>query len=530
MNGNESRRERIGNVLLTLALVGLAAGVGTLLVERRLTLASEIGFGIAGALLLAFVIVEPTRTRIWVTSRQVRYGSNAVMMSLVLLAILGVGNFLADRHPYRIDVTANRSLSLAPQTVDVLDALEGPVRVVGFFTSPTARDRAADLLDQYRYHYPDLAVEFHDPAVEYSQALEWGVTDTWRPTLFILYQGRQEKINVVSEREITSALVRLSRETQPVVYFLTGHGERDLEDPGDGGLSTLGERLEEEGFQVAPLNLLITATVPADASAVVIAGPRRPLSQEEVDRLAAYVDGGGAAMLLLDPAPDPEMESPALADWLADRWKVAFREDLVIDPASYIYPMPTIPVAVSYGNSPIGQGMEGAGTYFVEARSIVQITATQGTTDTLATSPHFVPLVQTSPESWGETSWDQLAKIPETWPPYDEGKDVEGPLDIAATLEDAEGEGRLALFGDSHFCANMAVRDLANGDLFINTLNWLTEDEELISLRPQSDVDRYVTIQSNLVRNGIFAVLVVLVPLAVLGIGGLVTLVRRTQR
>ncbi|HEC34149.1 MAG TPA: hypothetical protein ENI37_05470 [Chloroflexi bacterium] len=530
MNGSKNHRERIGNILLTLALVALAAAVGSLLVEHRLTLVSETAFGVAGALLLAFVIVEPTRTRTWVTSRQVRYGSNAVMMTMVLLAILGVGNFLADRHPYRVDVTADRSLSLAPQTVDVLNTLEGPVRIVGFFTSPTARDRAADLLDQYRYHYPDLMVEFHDPAVEYSQALEWEVTETWRPTLFILYQERKEKVHVVSEREITSALVRLTRETQPVVYFLTGHGERDLEDPGDAGLSTLRERLQEEGFQVAPLNLLVTATVPSDASAVVAVGPQRPLSQDEVGRLAEYVDGGGAAMILLDPAPNPDMEPSALADWLSDRWGVAFREDLVIDPASFIYPMPTVPVAVSYGNSPVGRGMDGTGTYFIETRSIAHITVTQETTPTVTSSPDFISLVETSADSWGETSWEQLAKIPDAWPQYDEEEDMQGPLAIAATLEEPESGARLALFGDSHFCANMAVRDLANGDLFINTLNWLTEDEELISLRPQSDVDRYVSIRSNLIRNGIFVVLVILIPLAVLGVGVVVLLARRARQ
>lgn len=527
---SEQRRVRVGNVLLTLALVALMVAAGALLVQRRLTLLNECALGLAGLLLLAFVIVEPSRTRTWVTSRQVRYGSNALLMSLVLLAILGVGNFLADRHPYRIDVTANRSLSLAPQTVDLLGTLQGPVRVVGFFSSPGARDQAADLLDQYRYYCPDLQVEFHDPAVEYSKALEWGVTETWQPTLFILYRHRQERIHTASEQEITSALVRLSRESTPVVYFVTGHGEANLDDTGSAGVSLLRQRLEQEGFEVAPLNLLITSTVPADASAVVVIGPRRPLQQDEVDRLAAYVDGGGAAMLLLDPVPAPEMDSPAMAEWLAARWGVAFRQDLVIDPASFVYPMPTVPVATSYGDSQVARGMAGAGTYFIEARSITQITPTQEITSSLTPPPTFTSLVQTSPDSWGETSWEELAKIPQTWPRYDQDRDTHGPLDIAATLEDSQAGSRMVLIGDAHFCTNMAVQDLANGDLFINALNWLTEDETLISLRPHEDVERYVIIGSNLVHNGLFAVLVILVPLLVLGLGGTVLLTRRMRR
>jgi len=523
-----TRRSRIGNSLLILALVALFTALGALLVERRLTLISEAAFLTAGVLLLAFIIFEPARTRTWITSRQVRYGSNALAMTLALLVILGVANVLADRHSYRVDVTANRSLSLSEQTIDLLRTLEGPARFVVFSTSAAARNQAVDLLlDQYRRYYAGLEVEFHDPETEPSKAMEWGVTETWRPTVFILYQDRQEKIHSISEREITSALLRLTRQTKPVIYFLFGRGERDLEDAGEAGLSVLRERLVAEGFEVAPLNLLITETVPADASAVVAIGPRSPYGQDEVERLTAYADGGGAVMILLDPAYDSAAESAALTAWLAGRWQAAFRNDLVIDPVNFIYPLPTIPVVASYGSSPVAQGLQGMGTYFVEARSIAQLTADP---DAAAPAPVFTPVVQTSRDSWGETSRDELSRIPNAWPAYDAEEDTPGPLTIAATLEDFTTGARLVLIGDSHFCANVAVQDLANGDLFINALHWLTEDEELISLRPQQDVDRYVIIRSNLVGNAIFAVLVILIPLLVLGIGGLVLLVRRMRR
>ena len=509
------RNERIGNVLLAIGVAALALGTGILLVEQRLTLASEIAYGSAGALLLVFVLVQPARTRTWVTSRQVRYGSNALLMTIALLAILGVANFLADRHPQRIDVTANRSLSLSEQTVDVLQTLESPLRVVGFFTSPSEMDRARDLLDQYRYYFPALETEFHDPTVEYSLALEWGVTEAYRPTVFVVYQEEQEIIHTVSELEVTSALVRLLRGSAPAVYFVTGHGEPDLEDYGEVGLSVLSGRLEQEGFQVERLNLLVTATVPADADAVVLMGPQTLLSDDEVDRLAQYIDDGGAAMILLEPVLDAAADTPALAEWLAERWGVAFRVDMVADPASYVYPYLTFPVATAYGTGPVGQRMAGVATYFPEARSIARVA------EDSESSPSYDPLVQTSIDSWGETSITDLA--------YGE-EDTAGPLDLAVTLEDPDGNGRLALFGDFHFSTNIAVQDFGNADLFINTLNWLTEGEELISIRPQEDVDRYVVMRSNLVRNTVHTVLVVLLPLLVLGVGGAVFAVRRLRR
>lgn len=516
---HKARRQRIGNLLLAGAVLALLVGGAFLLIERRLSLRSEIAFGIAGIFLLAFVLVQPVRTRSWITSRQVRYGSNAVLMTLVLLVILGLANVLADRHPYRVDVTAGRRLSLSPQTLDVLRALEEPVRIVGFFNMTMEEyDQARDLLEQYRYRHPELEIEFHDPQLEPSLARQWGVTEVWRPTVFLVYGERREQIHTVSEREVTSALVRLMRETQPVVYFLTGHGEAALEDAQEEGLSTLRTRMEAEGYQVAPLNLLVTGTVPSDADALVLAGPQRSLQQEEVDRLAAYVERGGAAILLLDPAVESDERFTQLQTWLNDEWGVAFRDDLVIDMTSYVYPLPTIPLAATYGPGAVGDGMASAETYFIETRSITHTAAAAG--------PLFTPLVRTSYDSWGETSWEEQEQTPE----YDEGEDFPGPLSIAATLEDVESEARLVLFGDVHFITNVAVEDLGNADLFINSLNWLTEDETMITLRPQEEADRYVIVRSALVHNALFAVLVLLIPLLVVGAGVLVFIVRRMQR
>jgi len=518
------RTEQIGNLLLGLAMLALLAAVGALLVERRFTLISEVALVVAAVFLVAFVILEPSRTRTWITSRQVRYGSNAVVMTLALLVTLGVANFLADLHSYRVDVTADRRLSLSSQTVDLLRTMEGPIRVLVFSNSSAFREQAADLLlDQYRAHHPDLEVEFHDPEVEPSKAAEWGVTDAWRPTLFLLYQGRQEKIHAVGEREISSALLRLSRETQPGVYFVTGHGERGLEDVEGGGLSLLAERLQAQGIRVSSLNLLAVAAVPSDADALVIAAPRRVFSEQEIGQLAAYADGGGSLMVMLDPALERSERSP-LEAWLLERWGVDFRADLVVDPVSFIYPLPTIPVAASYGNSPLAEGLRGVGTYFIDARSVAQAG------DMSAAGLFLTPVVRTSSDSWGETSQEQLAQIPDAWPTYDESEDAVGPLNLAVTVEEIDGDGRLVAFGDSDFCSNLFVEDLANGDLALNALHWLTEDEELISLRPPAEADRYVMIQSNLLGNALFAILVILVPLAVLGIGGVVLLARRRRR
>jgi ABC-type uncharacterized transport system involved in gliding motility auxiliary subunit len=221
---------------------------------------------------------------------------------------------------------------------------------------------------------------------------------------------------------------------------------------------------------------------------------------------------------MLDPAVERDEHFTELQAWLDSVWGVTFRDDLVIDLVSYAYPLPTIPIVNSYGPGPIGSGMGGAETYFIETRSISQTQPVPGTL--------FTPLARTSYDSWGETSWDDVEQTPD----LDEGVDFPGPLSIAATLEEAESGARMVLFGDVHFITNMAVEDFGNADLFINSLNWLTEEEGMITLRPQEEANRYVIIRSALVRNALFAVLVLLIPLLVVGAGVLVFVTRRVQR
>jgi ABC-type uncharacterized transport system involved in gliding motility auxiliary subunit len=156
---------------------------------------------------------------------------------------------------------------------------------------------------------------------------------------------------------------------------------------------------------------------------------------------------------------------------------------------------------------------------FIEARSIAQVTETIGIT--VPNTVAFMPLVQSSPESWGNTTWDNLE--------YQQG-DARGPLNLVVTLDDRVATARLAVFGDSNFCTNQLINQGWNGDLFINTLNWVAEDEELVSIRPPSDVTRMLTVTSGLVYNAIVLFLVILLPVIVICIGVVVLLIRRGRR
>jgi WD40 repeat protein/ABC-type uncharacterized transport system involved in gliding motility auxiliary subunit len=166
-----------------------------------------------------------------------------------------------------------------------------------------------------------------------------------------------------------------------------------------------------------------------------------------------------------------------LLTYLSDKWYIAVNDDLVVEPATARTFDEFTPIALVYGDSPITQPLLDAQlpAYFIAARSVAMALGAEEAPSTIVT-----PLVQTSTQSWGETN-------PVAGVAQDEA-DLPGPLTLAASSEDSLGGGRVVVVGDADFASNTALQQesFGNLDLFINAVNWLTEEEELINILPRS--------------------------------------------
>jgi len=449
------------------------------------------------------------------TGRRARYGSNALVLTIAFLGILGLINFLAARHHRRLDLTAAGRYSLSPQTIQILAGLEEPVQVTAFFTEIHPRRREAeDLLREYAYRTDKLRYEFIDPEIKPALARQHQITRDG--TLIFSSGGRRQEVFGIGEQDFTSAILRVSREEQKTVYFLTGHGERKIDDFTQQGYAQAKSALERDNYRVATINLAITDTIPADLDVLVVASPQKPLLEEERNRLLHYLMGGGRALIMQDPTLDTGLNQ------VLEAWLVRFKDDVIIDPARSLLGDPASPVVDRYRFSQIAQGLPM--TFFPRARSVEQTgEVPQGVGMTLT------PLIESSNRSWGETSLDN----PQVR--YDEGEDARGPLAIGMIVESpaslkgekpASTKTRLVVLGDSDFASNAFIGALGNGDLFMNAVNWLAEEEELISIRPKPPERRMVSLTGERARL-IFYFSVIAVPLVVLAVGAITWWSRR---
>ncbi|MBI2568447.1 MAG: GldG family protein [Candidatus Schekmanbacteria bacterium] len=487
----------------------------------------KVLLGVGGALFLVFLVTHRSGIGDLLASRSTRYGTNMAIVIAAFLFALIVLNYLGDRHSKRVDMTKEGIYTLSDQTTKVLAQLAKPVQVVAFFQKldEGGKRQAEDLLQEYKHYAKDFSVEFVDPMVHPERAQQLEVTQLG--TIVLSMDGQKQTVTRVEEQELTGALMKLLRPQKQKIYFLTGHGEKDAKGFDQKGLSKIKDALEKENYAVEDLVLARQeAGVPADAAVVVIAGPEKAFFENEVKSLEAYLDGGGRALIMLDPNPFYGMEE------LLAKWGITVNDDMLIDvsPVGRLVGYgPTVPLVNSYEYHDITKDFR-LMTFFPLARSIEKAEKTPaGVTVTT--------ILKTSEQAWAESDRQALAA---NQAKFDEGADRAGPLgivtvatkDVGAKTAETKDEAapgdqpeeaakkvtRLVVAGDSDFASNVAFDQAGNSDLALNAINWLAGEDALISIRPKEHTDPRVTLTENQIRN-IFWLTVILSPLAIVIIG-----------
>lgn len=435
--------------------------------------------------------------------RQYSRWLNAFWGGIMVFGILAMVNFLGNRYPQRLDLTEGQLHSLSDLTVETLQNLDRDVEALAFMEGGE-NQRLELLLAEFSAQGDRFSYEFVDPDRNPVRTEENGIRRY--NTLLLKSEGKEQQITDLEEREITNALLKVIRDRQEKIYLSVGHGEHRLgNDPN--GLSLLKQRLGDIDYAIQDsLFLARSERVPADCAVLIIAGPRTPFLPTEVEALRAYMQEGGAVLALLDPLYESGLE-PLLAEW-----GVVLGDNFVIDTSGVgsLFGLDfTTPVSATYGDHPITRKHRGVMTFFQLSRSV-------HFDSSAANGLQGAPLALTSESGWAETDLRVLRGEGDNTVKLDEGVDVPGPVALAVAVEGRGG--RLVVFGDSDFATNQYFDYQGNGDLALNALSWLAEDESLISIRPREAGYNPIALNDNQ-GEWIFWLSVVLYPLFVSLIG-----------
>jgi ABC-type uncharacterized transport system involved in gliding motility auxiliary subunit len=513
-----------GTTFLVAGAVALLAAGAWYAVSRTLD-GWVRGLAIGGVVAIAvYLLLRPEDVRRLFSRRAARYGSNALLLSVAVIGIVVLANVLANRHYARFDVTAGNLHTLSPQSIQILDQiLEAPdqqIEIIGVYPGGQGQEDFERWLDEYRAYAdragrsdgggrPDrISYRTLDPIRQPGEAdrLGW---DAYGSGLIVSVGGRSQQVHTPDEQDITSALLKVSRDTVPVVYFLSGHGEPSPTGSEEDDYGQIGALLADNNYEVRTLNLAVTGTVPSDAALLVLAGPETPLLPDERASLRTYLQSGGKALIMLDPG----VES-GINDVLAP-WEVRVEDMVVVDLQRGLSGDVVTPVIDRYAFSQITKDLP----MVALPLACPIVGPVEG--DTVE---GYQALAQTSVQSWADSDVPDADGSPAGDLAYDESTDLRGPLTLLATVE--VGETRIVLVGDSDLATNAVLQQIPNGQyLLLNAVNWLAEEEELIAIGPKANVPR--TIQMSTIQEGTVCFgSLILIPGAVL-VAGLAVWLRR---
>ncbi len=425
----------------------------------------------------------------WLKARQTKYTAYVSLYILVIIGILAGANWLANRYNKSYDSTANKRYSLSDQTEKVVKNLKEPVKIL-YFNKASAFGGARDLLDRYDSLSPKLKVEYIDPDKRPQYARSFDVRTYG--TIIVDSGAKREEAKSLTEEDITGALIRSLKSGERWACLVTGSGEHSIDDNGRTGFSKVKDALEKNNYKTQRVFLIEKPEVSKECTVLIVAGPTKDYLPAEVAAIKTYVENGGSVLFMLDPpvklGHSETADNSDLVNLLQD-WGVTLDKDLVLSGGQVLlggggqmYQLGPVTLAVSsYDSQPIVDAMRDTTTLFPSMRSLEAKAGGKTTIEKLFETPanSFATSNLSSPEAV-----------------VDPKKDRKGPFTLAVAGRYNNGkpnqQGRFVVVGGSTWATNevLPLGAFGDQDLFLNMMNWLSSDEDLISIRPKEPENR----------------------------------------
>ncbi|MDH5649107.1 MAG: GldG family protein [Gammaproteobacteria bacterium] len=441
-------------------------------------------------------------------SRQQLRFANIVFVVLFLAAI-GLLQWLSRDYHLEFDWTQNNRHSLSEASLAILNTLDKPITIHAYASVRAGqRKEISDLIDRYRRYKPNIELEFIDPDKEPEKVRQNNIQIDGE--ILLRYGDARETITEITEESLTNALTRLGHRGERWLVFLGGHGERSPDSQRNFDVSTWANQLSKRGFNTRVLQLAETPQIPQNTTALVIASPRTNLLEGEVNTIMEFAEAGGNILWLADPGGLHGLEP--LAEFLG----IEFYKGTIIDPLSQtLTGSASLILVANYNNHDIVKSFRNM-TMFPNAAGL-QFNES-------ADWKHAVFL------DTRESAWIETGKL-EGDIAFEKGKDIAGPINLGLTLTreiESKAEQRVVVVGDGDFLSDTFVGNGGNIDLGLSIMNWVSRDDDYVSIPVRTAVDQGLNLSST-AQASIVGIFLLGLPITLIAAGVFIWLKRRKR-
>lgn len=464
-------------------------------------------------------------------TRKFKYGGYAAATTAVVIAILLIINLLAGQLNLKIDLTKNKLFSLSEQTTKVLQGVAQNINIYIFEEAGKEDPMLKAIMEKYSVLSDKVSIEYKDPlkypqfAKQFTQnGVEAGqgsiVVSSGQkfkvisPYDLINYSydqyGQSTADSLAIEQKVTSAIIYVTSGESPIIYTLKGHEELNLD-------SSVINKLRDLNYEVNDLNLALQASELTEGSTLIVASPQRDLTSDETNKIKDFLSKGGRGIFMMDLMQDnlPNFQS------ILNSYGVNVKKSYVVegDPQYTAAQNPLFLVPdMQYHEIVSPLRSSGLPVILPQAQVIETLNVKKASTTVDA-------LLTTSNKSWSKTNLN-----PSTL--EKEAGDESGPFDIAVAITDTASDGgkdtKLVVVSNGLFLSPQFVNLYGNTDFLVNSINWLQDKKDLISVTPKSLQDGRLNLNS--LQALVYSGLVVIVIPAAIVIWGISVLLRRKRQ
>ena len=429
-----------------------------------------------------------------ISKKHIKNGSYSMAMAAIFIVIVVVINMIVGAVPSKysqLDVSSSKRYTSGDETKKVLKALDKDVTIYQIAQSGSEDDTISNLLKRYEDESKHIKVEVKDPVVNPKFASEYTTDDLSSNSLIVVCGDRNKVINYNDiysssvdyntwqqtttgfdgEGQITSAIGYVTSEDLPIMYTLSGHGEKDLD-------SNFKEDIQKANIDIKELNLLTEGKVPDDADCLIIVSPTSDISEEEKTEILDYLEAGGKAMIFSDYTQD---DLPNF-DAVLENYGVKRAEGIVFEGDNQHYGMQMPYYLVPTVNSTDASSETASAGSYVLAPYAQGIQKTDDVRDTVTINS----ILTTSDQAYSKTNM-QSSNIEK------EDGDVDGPFDlgvaITETLED-DKETQIVYYSTANLMESQVDQMVSGGNekLLLESLSWMTstDDSNSVSIPSKS--------------------------------------------